>query len=109
MSPAAARTSPYLDRDLTSASSLGWVILDASVHLLKSPAFLMTLQALAWAYCRYGPELPSKLSASSHLKTNCFSGWTLTMLYLTAPMPTMRAISLILSSGMSERRFLISW
>lgn len=106
--PASEMTELNLDSTLTSLISYSSVSFEASVSRSKSPALRSMLHALACTYWRYGPLFPSKLRASFHVKTNCFSGWTRTTLYLMAPTPMTRAISRILSSLMSSRLLPIS-
>ena len=67
---------------------------------MSLPDFLRSLQALACAYCIDAHPL-SKLNASSHLNVMCFSGESLAIKNLIAPIPICSAIGRT-SSGVNS-------
>ena len=93
---------------LTSPRSWSFTSLSAHAAAASGPGRASALRSIeharACAYCRNGALLPSKLSASSHLNTICFSACILAMLYLRAPKPTVLAMSRMRSSERSVLR-----
>src|SRR3989337_647327 len=74
----------YFERCFISLYSIGSVKIDASPENELVFDFSIRRQHLAYAYCKYGPEFPSRLNESIISNFNSFSKSFLIRLYLIA-------------------------